>query len=299
MSHNHNNNHNHRNLNLKNIRAALIINFTFTIIELIGGFLANSVAIISNAVHDLGDTIALSFSFFSEKIALQKSSDEHYTYGLNRLPLLAAFVNSVILLVGSIFILYHTVPRLFIPEEPKAYIMVIIGIVGFAANGMALLRLRKNEGLNSKVLGLHLLEDTLGWAAVIIGAIFIKLFDWKIVDPLLSVLITVYILFNVFKNLRSSLRLFMQKSPETIETNEILKFINGFEDVISVEDFHFWSLEGTQHILSTHIKVKDSIKPEVLYNLKNSIRKGIKKFGDIHSTIEVEYESENCNDHCD
>jgi cobalt-zinc-cadmium efflux system protein len=293
--------HNHLqiNSNLKNIRLALIINFTFTIVELIGGFFANSVAIISNAVHDLGDTIALSFSFFSEKVASHKTSNEHYTYGLNRLPLLAAFVNSAILLVGSLFILYNTIPRLFIPEEPKTGLMIIVGIIGFIANGIALMRLRKNEGLNSKVMGLHLLEDTLGWATVIIGAIFIRLFNWHIIDPVLSIIITLYILFNVFRNLRSSIRLFMQRTPETIDSNKILEFIEGFDDVISVEDFHIWSLEGTQHVLSTHIKVKDSIEPASLSNLKNSLRTEIKKYGDIHSTIEVEYESENCDDHCD
>jgi len=292
------NNHVHIESNLRNIKIALLTNFIFTIIELIGGFFANSVAIISDAVHDLGDTIALSFSYFSERFASGKSGDKNYTYGLNRLPLLSAFINSVILLVGSIFILYNTIPRLFTPAEPDADLMIIVAVIGFIANGWALLKLRKNVGLNSKVMGLHLLEDTLGWIAVLIGAFFIRFFNWYIIDPLLSICITIYILFNVVKNLRSSLRLFMQKSPESIDTIKILDFINGFKNVISVEDFHIWSLEGTQHILSAHIKVKDSIEPSVLSDLKKSLREGIKKFGDIHSTIEVEYESENCDDHC-
>lgn len=293
-----NHNHSHITKNLKNIKLALTINFTFTIVELIGGFFANSVAIISNAVHDLGDTIALSFSYFSERFASAKSEDINYTYGLNRLPLLSAFINSVILFVGSLFILYNTIPRIFTPEAPKTGLMIIVGVVGVIANGWALVKLRKNEGLNSKVMGLHLLEDTLGWIAVLLGALFIRFFDLYILDPVLSICITLYILYNVIINLRSSLRLFMQKSPETIDSNKILEFINSFENIISVEDFHIWSLEGTQHVLSTHIKVKDSIEPTILFDLKNSLRNGIKKFGDIHSTIEVEYESENCNDHC-
>ncbi len=284
--------------NIKNIKLALFINFAFTIIELIGGFLANSVAIISNAVHDLGDTVALSFSYFSERFASHKTSDENYTYGLNRLPLLSAFINSVILLVGSIFILYNTIPRLFTPESPKANLMIIIAIVGVIANGLALYKLKANEGLNSKVMGLHLLEDVLGWVSVLIGGIVIKYFNLHIIDPLLSIAITLYILFNVFKNLRSAFQLFMQKSPATIDSNEILFKIKEDKNIISIEDFHIWSLEGTQHVLSAHIKVKDSILPADMIDLKSRIRDEIKKYGDIHSTIEFEYESENCDDHC-
>jgi cobalt-zinc-cadmium efflux system protein len=296
MGHNHT--HNHLSENIKNIKIALFINFSFTIIELIGGFLANSVAIISNAIHDLGDTVALSFSYFSERFASHKTSNENYTYGLNRLPLLSAFINSVILLVGSIFILYNTIPRLFTIEKPKADLMLIIGVIGLIANGLALFKLKTNKGLNSKVMGLHLLEDVLGWAAVLAGAAAIKFFHFYIIDPILSIAITVYILYNVIKNLRAALRLFMQISPDTIDTTEILFKIKENENIISVEDFHIWSLEGTQHVLSAHIKVKDSIEPAEMIALKSRIREEIKKYGDIHSTIEFEYESENCDDHC-
>jgi cobalt-zinc-cadmium efflux system protein len=297
MNHEHHN-HNISTSNIKNIKLALFINFTFTIIELVGGILANSVAIISNAVHDLGDTVALSFSYFSERFASHKTSNDNYTYGLNRLPLLSAFINSVILLVGSIFILYNTIPRLFKPESPKADLMIVIAVVGVIANGIALYRLRKNVGLNSKVMGLHLLEDVLGWASVLIGGIMIKFFNLRIIDPILSIAITIYILFNVIKNLRSAFQLFMQKSPSTLDSNEILFKIKEDRNILSVEDFHIWSLEGTQHVLSAHIKVKDSITPADMIALKSRIRDEIKKYGDIHSTIEFEYESENCNDHC-
>lgn len=290
--------HNNGEQNIKNIKSALFINLIFTFIELAGGILSNSVAIISDAVHDLGDTIALSFSLFSEKFAKKKDVDQNYTYGLNRLPLLSAFINSVILLIGSAIILYNAIPRLFNPEPPNAGIMIIIAVIGVAANGWAMLKLKRNKGLNSKVLALHILEDVLGWASIFIGAILIYFLDLPVIDPILSILITLYILYNVFKNIRSAYQLFMQKSPESIEAVDILNFINNFEEVKAVEDFHVWSLEGIQHILTAHVLVQDDLDTASKKMLKIKIREGVKKFGDIHSTLEIENESDACEDHC-
>ena len=290
--------HNHSDQNIKNIKSALIINLIFTVIELAGGIVSNSVAIISDAVHDLGDTIALSFSLFSEKFAKKKDVNKNYTYGLNRLPLLSAFINSVILLLGSAVILYNAIPRLFHPEPPHVGIMLIIAVVGVAANGWAMLKLKRNKGLNSKVLALHILEDVLGWLTILIGAVIIYFFELPIIDPILSILITLYILFNVFKNIRSAYQLFMQKSPESIEAVDILNFINKFEEVKAVEDFHVWSLEGTQHVLTAHVLVQDDLDTASKKLLKIKIRKGVKMFGDIHSTLEIENESDVCEDHC-
>lgn len=287
-----------REKNLKNIRSALLINLVFTFVELVGGFLSNSVAIISDAVHDLGDTIGLSFAYFSERFAGVKTSDSNYTYGLNRLPLLSAFLNSVILLAGSAFIIYHAIPRLLNPEQIHSEMMFVIAVVGVAANGIGLLKLRRNKGLNSKVMGLHLLEDALGWLAVLIASVFIYFFDIYIIDPILSLIITLYILINVFKNIASTYRLFMQKSPESLETPVLTDFIKSFSYVKSVEDFHLWSLEGTRHVLTAHITVDDNITQQEINEIKNKIRSGLKIFGDIHSTLEIERESESCGDHC-
>ena len=291
--------HNHGDQNIKNIKSALIINLIFTVIELAGGIVSNSVAIISDAVHDLGDTIALSFSLFSEKFAKKKDVNKNYTYGLNRLPLLSAFINSVILLLGSAVILYNAIPRLFNPEPPHVGIMLIIAVVGVVANGWAMIKLKRNEGLNSKVLSLHILEDVLGWFSILIGSVLIYFLELPIIDPILSILITLYILFNVLKNIRSAYQLFMQKSPESIETNDILDFIRKFEEVKAVEDFHLWSLEGTQHVMTAHILVQDELDTVSKKSLKRKIRKGVRKFGDIHSTLEIENESDVCDDHCD
>jgi cobalt-zinc-cadmium efflux system protein len=294
MSHHHHK----ENKNIENIKFALFVNFFLSVLEFTGGILSNSIAIISNAVHDMGDAIAFSFSYFSEKYANTENVNENYTYRLNRLPLLSALINSIILLTGSTLILYHAIPRLFNPEAPEPNIMFLVSIIGIIANGIALMKLKRNEGINSKVLSIHTLEDFLGWIAILIGSIIIKLFNFAIVDSLLSVLITLYILFHVVKNLQEVYRLFMQKSPESIKTNDIANFIKSFAEVKSIQDLHIWSLEGTQHVLTAHIQVNDDIGIENLKNLKLAIRDGIKKFGDIHCTLEIERESEFCDDHC-
>jgi cobalt-zinc-cadmium efflux system protein len=294
----HHHNHHVENRNIRNIKFAIIVNIALSFVELAGGIMSNSISIISNAVHDMGDSIAFSFSYFSEKYANTENINENYTYRLNRLPLLSALVNSIILLTGSVIILYNTIPRLFEPETPRADIMFFIAIIGIVANSIALIKLKRNEGINSKVLSLHTLEDFLGWIAIFIGSIIITYFNFPIIDPLLSVIITVYILFGVLRNIRVVYRLFMQKSPESINTADIMTFIKSFNEVKSVEDLHIWSLEGTHHVLTAHIQVSDEISTGDLRNLKNEIREGIKKFGYIHSTLEIERESEICDDHC-
>jgi cobalt-zinc-cadmium efflux system protein len=290
--------HSIENKNLENIKFAIVINLLLAFIELAGGIFSNSVSIISNAIHDMGDSIAFSFSYFSEKYANTKNVSKNYTYRLNRLPLFSALLSSFIILTGSAIVLYQAIPRLFEPEEPKAEIMFLIAVLGITANGIALIRLRKNTGINSKVLSLHTLEDFLGWIAILIGAVLIRYFNLFIIDPLLSIVITVYILFGVIKNLREIYHLFMQKSPEAVNAAEVMEFLNGFSEIKGIYDLHIWSLEGTHHILTAHIQVSDEIENSELKNLKADIREGIKKFGYIHSTLEVERESESCGDHC-
>lgn len=290
--------HSIENKNLENIKFAIIVNLLLAFIELAGGIFSNSVSIISNAIHDMGDSIAFSFSYFSEKFANTKNVSKNYTYRLNRLPLLSALISSFIILTGSVLVLYQAVPRLFEPESPKADIMFLISVIGITANGIALIRLKKNTGINSKVLSLHTLEDFLGWISILLGAVLIKYFNLYIIDPLLSVIITLYILFGVLKNGREIYHLFMQKSPAAIKTADVMEFLNSFSEIKSIHDLHIWSLEGTHHILTAHIQVSDEIEIEKLKKLKTDIREGIRKFGYIHSTLEIERESESCGDHC-
>ena len=194
----HAHNHNHGNNDVKNIKTAFFLNFAFTIIEFIGGVLTNSMAILSDAVHDLGDCITLGFSWYFQKVS-KKPRTQDFTYGYKRFSLLGAVINSVILLVGSVVILINAVPRLFNPQQPDVKGMLLLAVLGVVINSIALFRLRKGSSINEKVVSLHMLEDVLGWVAVLIGAGVMYFVDAPIIDPILSIAIALFILVNVFR----------------------------------------------------------------------------------------------------
>lgn len=296
-SHNHSHQHHHHE-HLKNIGLAVALNFGFTILEIIGALWTNSMAILSDAIHDLGDTIILSFSYFSEKYSNAQTNDETYTYGLSRLPLLSALVSSLVLLAGSIFILFTVFPRLLSPAEINVNGMILLAIPGVIVNGLAIVRLSKNEGLNSRVLSLHLLEDVLGWVAVLVVGIIMHFYYLPILDPILSIAITLYILVRVFANIKNSFLLFIQKAPNDIDLPSIKSEILKMNSVMEICDFHVWSLDSVRHIFTIHIRMKKKATEKTISNTKDKIRQILKTHGSFHSTIEVEYFYESCADSC-
>ena len=295
--HDHSLHHNHH-AHLGNIGFAVILNFIFTLIEIAGAIWTNSMAILSDAIHDLGDTIILLFSYFTEKISHKPTNDENYTYGFSRLPLLSALVSSFILLSGSIFILLTAIPRVFHPEEINAQGMMLLSLPGIIINSWAIYRLRKNEGLNSKVIALHLLEDVLGWVAVFITSVVMYFYDLPVLDPLLSIGITLFILYRVFGNLKKSVLLFIQKVPLNIDVQEIKRNILNMKEVREICDFHIWSLDSVRHIFTIHVRIRNKISEKQVSTIKGNIRKILKNHGSFHSTIEIEYFFEKCGDTC-
>jgi cobalt-zinc-cadmium efflux system protein len=296
MKHNHNH-HEHSHSSVKNIKIAFFLNLFFTIIEFIGGFLTNSVAIMSDALHDLGDSFSLGLAWFLEKYSTKKRT-KIFSYGYKRLSLLGAFINGIILLAGSFFILSEAIPRLISPEASNAYGMILLAILGMTVNGIAVYKTTKGKTLNEKVISLHLLEDVLGWVAVFIVSIVMIFTDLYILDPILSILITLYILWGVIKNLKKTILLFLQTTPENLDTQIIDKKLKTVKDVNDVHDTHIWSLDGENNILSTHIIINDNLKSEDIKKLKKEIKELLKNDGIQHPTIEFEFEKEQCNDYC-
>ncbi|AHM60677.1 cation diffusion facilitator family transporter [Flammeovirgaceae bacterium 311] len=290
--------HHHAGSSSKNILTALLLNLSFTVVEIVGGLLSNSLAILSDAVHDLGDSLALGMSYYAEKRSGQKVKDENYTFGLRRLPLMSAALNALILLGGSAWVVVNALPRLQAPEPVKSGWMIVLAVVGVAVNGLAVLRLKGNKGINSRVVALHLLEDALGWVAVLIGAVAIHYTGYYIIDPILSLLIACYIFYNAFKSLREVYFLLVQRSPATVEVSQMKQQLEALEDIRQITDLHIWSLEGTHHILSLHALVTPNLQPEQQHALKTSMRRIINKHGEFHSTIELEYNLDECGDHC-
>lgn len=303
MSHHHSHGHHHHQHSCdhhhhhhetgKNLKLAFTLNFLFTLIEFVGGVLTNSMAIISNAMHDLGDSLSIGMSLFFERVS-HKKSDERFSYGYKRFALVSALINSIILLVGSLFVIYKTVPRLIHPEPVDASGMIVLAIFGVAVNGAAVLRLKGGKSANERVIMLHLLEDVLGWSAVLLGGIIMYFFTIPIIDPLLSIGVSAFILWNVFKNLKDFISTFLQAVPEGIIVAEVGKHLEEIETVKSVHDVHVWTMDGSYNVISAHVVVEDEITKEEMLKTKARVKQVIRDFGIQHETVEFEYESEVC-----
>lgn len=225
MGHSHHgHNHSHSHDSVKNIGAAFFLNLFFTIIELIGGLITNSIAIISDSLHDFGDCLSLALSWYFQKLS-KKGSNKLYSYGYKRFSLLGAIINSIVLIVGSIYILTEAIPRIFEPQETNAKGMFLLAILGIMAHGIVFLRLRKGKSLNEKVVSLHILEDLLGWIAVLAGSILIYFTNITIFDPILSIGISAIVLFNVLRNIKQVLPIILQGTPRELEQGHIIEEI--------------------------------------------------------------------------
>ncbi|MEQ8477741.1 cation diffusion facilitator family transporter [Fulvivirga sp.] len=290
--HHHDHGHHHHH-GTGNIKVAFFLNLAFTIIEIIGGLFTNSMAILSDALHDLGDSISLGLSWYFQKVS-QKHKDKKYSYGYKRFSLVGALVNSIILFVGSIFILTETIPRIYNPQTPDALGMIWLAILGVVINGAAVFRLKKGESINEKVVSLHLLEDVLGWVAVLIGAIVMYFYDLPIIDPLLSLGIACFILFNVFKNLKSVFKIIMQGVPQDTNQKKIRAFLEGLDGVENIHDLHIWSMDGQYNVLTVHIVTKQNLQMEALIPLKQKVHEELKTYGINHATLEFETKGEKC-----
>ncbi len=279
----------------KNIRLAFFLNVGFTILEIIGGLLTNSVAILSDALHDLGDSLSLGVSWYLEKKS-RKGATSDYTFGYRRFSLLGALINSIVLIVGAVFIISEGIDRLINPQQSDAQGMIVFAIIGVAVNGYAAWKLSSGKSMNEKVVSWHLLEDVLGWVAVLMVAVVLLFTDTPYLDPALSLLITAYVLYNVVKRLRETLFLFLEGKPKEIDLDEIKRKIESLENVCSLHHTHLWSLDGEHHVFSTHVKLRGISELNQIMKVKKSIKEMLKKDYDFsHYTIETELDEESCN----
>jgi cobalt-zinc-cadmium efflux system protein len=292
-NHGHHHGHNHSHGGDGNIGLAFFLNLAFTIIELIGGILTNSIAIISDAVHDFGDSLSLALAWYFQKLS-KKGSTKQYSYGYKRFSLLGAIINSIVLVVGSLYILSEAIPRLFSPQETDAKGMFILAVIGIIINGAAVLRTRKASSINERVVSLHLLEDVLGWAAVLVGSGIMYFTHLTIIDPILSVVIACFVLFNVIKNIRQVLPILLQGTPSEIEQEHIIEELKEIEEIADIHDLHVWSLDEEYNVLTVHVTLKETVTIEKLPELKKRIRDILKEEEIKHATIEIEMPNEPC-----
>lgn len=293
--HNHANSNSNSNDSSRRIGWAFLLNFCFTIIEFIGGWLTNSTAIMADAVHDLGDSLSIGMAWLLNKLS-GKSADSTFTYGYRRFSLLGALINGAVLIAGSLWVLSEALPRLVNPEMPNAHGMLGLAVLGVAVNGYAAYKLSGGKTLNERILNWHLLEDVFGWVAVLIVAVVLLFIDWPILDPILSIGFTLFILFNVVKNLLITVRLFLQVVPDKVMRKKIYNELSSLERVQEVHHLHLWSLDGEHHVLTAHLVLDQPIDPATQACIKTDIANRLSGFDLAHTTIEFELPDESCRD---
>lgn len=272
----------------KRMGLAFFLNAGFTVIEIIGGILTGSIAIVADAIHDFGDTLSLGASWLLEKKS-NKGATEKFPFGYKRFSLLGALLSGTVLISGSLYIFYEAGKRLLDPVSPHSDGMMWLAILGVLVNGFAAIKLRHGEGLNSKMLSWHLLEDVLGWIAVLVVSIILQFKDIPILDPLLSISITIYILFHVVKNLKKTLLVLLESAPEGVDLDALKSKILNKPRVIDIQKMKLWSLDGKENAAMIHLLV-ENMEPEESDQLRSEIREFLETEKISDSTLELNYE---------
>ncbi len=276
-----------------NILVAFILNLSFSIFEFLGGMITGSVAIASDAVHDLGDAASIGISYFLEKKS-KKQPDESYTYGYARYSVIGGFITTLILLIGSAAMICNAVGRIISPTQINFNGMIVFAVVGVCVNFFAAFLTREGDSLNQKAVNLHMLEDVLGWLVVLVGAIVMRFTDFALIDPIMSIGVSLFILINAIKNLKEVADLFLEKTPHNVDVAEIKEHIEALGGVLEAHHIHIWSMDGHHNFATMHI-VTDYETSQI----KDAIRGELREHSIGHVTIEIEKSSEHCHErHC-
>ena len=293
--HSHDHGHSGHSHATDNITFAFVLNLFFAVVELVGGFITNSVAIISDAVHDFGDALSLAVTWYLQRKS-DKGSDARYSYGYKRYSLLGALFISVVLLVGSVFVINAAAGRIVEPQEANAHGMLWLAIFGLIVNGAAAFKLSGGRSISEKAVMVHMMEDVMGWASVLAVSVVMIFVDVPILDPLLSIAIALWVLFNVFRNMKAALGIMLQQVPADIDLGKVEKSITALGTVDSFHDVHLWSMDGQQNVMTIHIVTRENMSQEALFTLKRQIRDICRDAGIGHVTIEFELRGEPCGD---
>ncbi len=274
----------------KRILVAFLLNLAFSVFEVVGGILTGSVAIVSDAVHDMGDAVSIGASYLFERKS-KKQADEVYTYGYARYSLLGGVLTTLILLVGSILIIVGAIKRILAPVDVDYNGMILIAIIGVAVNLVAAFFTQRGSSLNQRAINLHMLEDVLGWAVILVGAVVMRFTDLVFIDPLMSIGVSTVILIAAVGHLREMLDLFLERVPHGVSVQTVGEHVAAMEGVFDVHHIHLWSIDGQTHCATMHI-VTDGEAHEV----KERIRSELRKFGIGHATLELESAEEHCHE---
>jgi cobalt-zinc-cadmium efflux system protein len=272
----------------KNILIAFLLNLTFSVFELVGGIVTGSIAILSDALHDIGDATGIGMSYFLERKS-KKQPDEAYTYGYLRYSVLGGLINTVILSVASVLVIFNAVKRIVNPLAINYDGMIIFALIGTAVNLAAACFTSGGKSVNQKAVNLHMLEDVFGWVLVLIGGTVMKFTDISIIDPIISVGVSAFILINALRNLGVILDLFLEKTPEGISVKDIKEHLMEIEGVKDVHHIHIRSIDAVNNYATLHV-----VTDEPGYIMKNKIKEELRGHGINHVTVELESSEEHC-----
>lgn len=275
------------------IWLAFFLNLSYAIVEFIAGGIFGSSAVLADSVHDLGDAIAIGISALLETIS-NREEDRQYTLGYKRFSLLGAMLTALILLTGSVMVLLENIPRLLSPQPVNYQGMLYLGILAILINLLASLVVRKGQTKNEAILTLHFLEDILGWLAVILVACVLYVTDWYFLDPLLSLVISIFILSKAIPRFWSALKIFLDAVPEGVETHDLEKDLEALPNVKSVNQLSIWSMDGLENNAIVHICIKDW---EQMMETKEVVRQCLEERGVQNITIEVDSSQSNHSQH--
>ncbi len=273
----------------KNILVAFLLNLSFSIIELFGGLFTNSVAILSDSIHDLGDALSIGISYFMEKKS-KKQADNKYTYGYIRYSVLGGVITTTILFVGSILVIAGATKRLYHPETVNYEGMIFFAIMGVLLNYLAAIITKGGKSINQKAVNLHMIEDVMGWIVVLIGAVIMHFTNIRIIDSIMSIGVAIFVLYHSIDNLKVVLDLFLAKTPNDIDIEKLKEHLLKIKDVDDIHHIHVWSMDGFNNYATMHIvsKAKDITK------VKKQIREELKEHNICHAILETEEEA--CDD---
>ena len=263
---------------------AFFLNLSYAIVEFIAGEIFGSSAVLADSVHDLGDAIAIGISAFLETIS-NREEDSHYTLGYKRFSLLGALVTAVILMTGSVLVILGNITKLFHPQAVNDEGILWLGIIAISVNVIASLVVRKGKTKNESILSLHFLEDTLGWVAVILMAIVLRFTDWYILDPLLSLVISIFILSKAIPRFWSTLKIFLDAVPEGVDIKQVKSDLEQLDHVTSINQLNLWTMDGLEKNAIVHVCLKEIEQMELC---KESIRSKLKDCGFQNITIEID-----------
>ena len=269
----------------KNILIAFLLNLSFAIFELFGGIFTNSVAILSDSVHDLGDALSIGISYFLERKS-KKGADNKYTYGYIRYSVLGGVITTTILLVGSILVIVGAIKRILNPVDVNYSGMIVFAVFGVVLNFIAAYVTREGDSINQRSVNLHMLEDVLGWVVVLIGSIIMNFTDIRVLDSIMSIGVSTFILVHSLRNLKEVLDLFLEKTPHDVDIEEVKKHLLEIKDVEDIHHIHVWSIDGYNNYATMHIVTKSKNVAEV----KRQIREELAEHHICHAILETEDE---------